>query len=129
MDSSVTLTWFLPDEESELRILDKTIKEGAIVPTVWGLEIGNVLLCAERAKRLTANQRHQVIYTLKGMHIKIDHLPFEYTLFDIMDLAIQYNLTFYDASYLEVALRHNLPIATLDKALRKASKEAGIIII
>lgn len=50
LDSSIALLWLMPDEVASLDILDKTITEGAIVPAIWGLEIGNVLLCAERAK-------------------------------------------------------------------------------
>ncbi|MCZ6902937.1 MAG: type II toxin-antitoxin system VapC family toxin [Rickettsia endosymbiont of Ixodes persulcatus] len=64
LDSSVTLSWFMPDETANLEILDKTVAGKAIVPAIWGLEIGNVLLCAERVGRLTTKQRHQAIYTL-----------------------------------------------------------------
>ncbi|QQV75143.1 hypothetical protein H6P87_00689 [Rickettsia tillamookensis] len=129
LDSSVVLSWLMPDEVANLGILDKTIKEGAIVPSIWGLEIGNVLLCAERAKRLTSNQRHQAIYTLKDIYIKVDQITLEHTWFETMDLAWQYGLTLYDASYLELALRCGLPIATLDKSLKQASKAAGVVVL
>ncbi|MFP3120222.1 PIN domain-containing protein [Rickettsia sp. R2] len=129
LDSSIALSWLMPDEVASLDILDKTITEEAIVPAIWGLEIGNVLLCAERAKRLTANQRHQAIYTLKDLYIKIDQITLEHIWFETMDLAVQYGLTLYDASYLELALRCGLPIATLDKSLKQASKAAGVIVL
>ena len=129
LDSSVTLSWFMPDEIANLELLDKTVKEGAIVPAIWVLEIGNILLCAERAKRLTTNQRHQAIYTLKDIYIKIDPINVEHTWLETMDLAAKYGLTVYDASYLELALRYSIPIATLDKSLKQASKLAGIITI
>jgi predicted nucleic acid-binding protein len=129
LDSSVTLSWFMPDEIANLELLDKTVKEGAIVPSIWVLEIGNVLLCAERAKRLTTNQRHQAIYTLKDIQIKIDQITLKHAWLETMDLAAEYGLTIYDASYLELALRHGLPIATLDKSLKQASTAAGIITI
>ncbi|QWB86674.1 hypothetical protein JRD95_00728 [Rickettsia parkeri] len=97
LDSSIALSWLMPDEVASLDILDKTITEGAIVPAIWGLEIGNVLLCAERAKRLTANQRYQAIYTLKDLYIKIDQITLEHIWFETMDLGVQYGLTLYDA--------------------------------
>ncbi|BBJ31463.1 hypothetical protein RAS_05720 [Rickettsia asiatica] len=85
------------DEVANLGILDKTVKEGAIVPSIWRLEIGSVLLCAERAKHLTPNQCHQAIYTLKDIYIKIDQITLEHIWFETMDLAVQYGLTLYDA--------------------------------
>ncbi|KJW04351.1 type II toxin-antitoxin system VapC family toxin [Rickettsia argasii] len=129
LDSSIALSWLMPDEVASLDILDKTITEEAIVPAIWELEIGNVLLCAERAKRLTINQRHQAIYTLKDLYIKIDQITLEHIWFETMDLAVQYGLTLYDASYLELALRCGLPIATLDKSLKQASKAAGVVVL
>ncbi|WP_347938602.1 type II toxin-antitoxin system VapC family toxin [Rickettsia oklahomensis] len=129
LDSSVTLSWFMPDETANLEILDKTIAGKAIVPAIWGLEIGNVLLCAEHAGYLTTKQRNQAIYTLKDIYIKIDQTTLERTWLETMDIGTQYGLTLYDASYLELALRYGIPIATLDKALKRASKIAGIITI
>lgn len=129
LDSSVTLSWFMPDETANLEILGRVVTEGAIAPAIWGLEIGNVLLCAERAGRLTTNQRHKAIYTLKDIYIKIDQTTLEHTWLETMDIATQYGLTLYDASYLELALRYGIPIATLDKSLKRASKIAGIVTI
>ncbi|MFV0251119.1 MAG: type II toxin-antitoxin system VapC family toxin [Rickettsia aeschlimannii] len=129
LDSSIALSWLMPDEVASLDILDKTITEGVIVPAIWKLEIGNVSLCAERVKRLTANQRHQTIYTLKDLYIKIDQITLEHIWFETMDLAVQYGLTLYDASYLKLALRCGLPIATLDKSLKQASKAAGVVVL
>ncbi|HJD61024.1 MAG TPA: type II toxin-antitoxin system VapC family toxin [Rickettsia endosymbiont of Columbicola hoogstraali] len=129
LDCSVTLSWFMPNEIANLEILDKTVAGEAIVPTIWGLEVGNVLIFAERAKRITTNQRHQAIYTLKDMYIKFDQTTLEHTWFETMDIATQYSLTLYDASYLELALRYGVPIATLDKSLKQASKKAGIVTI
>nr|WP_253307611.1 type II toxin-antitoxin system VapC family toxin [Rickettsia endosymbiont of Ceutorhynchus assimilis] len=129
LDSSVTLSWFMPDEIADLKILNKTVKEGAIVPSVWGLEIGNSLLSAERSGRLTTIQHHQAIYTLKDIYIKVDQTTLEHTWLETMELAERYKLTLYDASYLELALRFGLPLATFDKLLKNASQAAGIIVI
>ncbi|XVN40988.1 MAG: type II toxin-antitoxin system VapC family toxin [Rickettsia endosymbiont of Argas persicus] len=129
LDCSITLSWFMPNEMANLEILNKTVAGEAIVPSIWGLELGNVLLCAERAKRITTNQRHQAIYTLKDIYIKVDQTTLEHTWFETMDIATQYGLTLYDASYLELALRYGIPIATFDKSLKQASRKAGIVTI
>lgn len=129
LDSSTTLSWFMPDEVAALELLDKTVKEGAIVPTIWLLEIGNVLLCAERAKRLTSTQRHQAIYTLKDLPIKVDQTTLEHAWFETMELAQNHGLTLYDASYLELALRYSLPLATSDKLLKRISQVIGLVVI
>ncbi|MCC8398430.1 MAG: type II toxin-antitoxin system VapC family toxin [Rickettsia endosymbiont of Labidopullus appendiculatus] len=126
LDSSIALSWFMPDEMAALDILDKLTKEGAIVPTIWLFEIGNVLLCAERAGRLTAFQRHQAIYTLKELPIKIDQTSLDHIWFGTMELAENHGLTLYDASYLELAIRYGLPIATFDKLLKRVSQTIGI---
>lgn len=129
LDSSIALSWFMPDEVAALALLDKTVQQGAIVPTIWLLEIGNVLLCAERANKLTIAQRYQALDALKDLPIKIDQTTLHSTWSKAMELAEHYKLTLYDASYLELALRCNLPLATLDKALNHAAQKIGIIIL
>ncbi|WP_342268285.1 type II toxin-antitoxin system VapC family toxin [Candidatus Tisiphia endosymbiont of Empis tessellata] len=129
LDSSIILSWFMPDEIASLDLLKKTVKEGAIVPTIWLLETGNVLLCAERAKRITVTQRKQAMYILKDIPIKIDQTRLEHAWFETMELAEYHGLTLYDASYLELALHYNLPLATSDNLLKRASQAGGIVII
>ncbi|BFD46906.1 MAG: type II toxin-antitoxin system VapC family toxin (plasmid) [Rickettsia endosymbiont of Sergentomyia squamirostris] len=129
LDSSTTLSWFMPNETGSLDLLKKTVKEGAIVPTIWLLEIGNVLLCAERAKRITVTQRKQAMYILKDIPIKVDQTRLEHAWFETMELAEYHGLTLYDASYLELALHYNLPLATSDNLLKRAGQARGIVII
>ncbi|WP_341754241.1 type II toxin-antitoxin system VapC family toxin [Candidatus Tisiphia endosymbiont of Dioctria rufipes] len=129
LDSSTTISWFMPDEIASLDLLKKTVKEGTIVPTIWLLETGNVLLCAERAKRITVTQRKQAMYTLKDLPIKVDQARLEHAWFETMELAEYHGLTLYDASYLELALHYNLPLATSDNLLKRASQARGIVII
>lgn len=127
LDASVTLSWLMPDEKGQFEILDKVANEGAIVPTIWGLEISNSLLYAQRAGRITGLKRQNAIYLLKDLGIKVDRTSLEHIWSETMDLAERYGLTIYDASYLELALRYDLPLATIDKFLKQASKKAGII--
>ncbi|HJD65723.1 MAG TPA: type II toxin-antitoxin system VapC family toxin [Rickettsia endosymbiont of Bembidion nr. Transversale] len=127
LDASITLSWFMLNEKKQYKLLDKAITEGAIVPIIWGLEISNSLLYAERRGRIDVSQRQSAIYLLKEIGIKVDRTSLEHIWSETMDLAERHCLTIYDASYLELALRYDLPLATLDKALKLASRQEKII--
>ena len=128
LDCSVTISWFIPDEFSKnsLNIRDKISEEGAIVPTIWSLEVGNVLLISERRKRITKEQRQKALYILKDLPIKTDELTFKNAWFETIELAEKYNLTLYDACYLELVLRYNSILATFDNNLKQAAKLEGV---
>ena len=127
LDCSVAISWLMPDESFNSRFLDRVVTEGALVPFVWPLEIGNVLLMAERQKRLSAEQRHQAVFTLSELPINIDPMTSHHAWQETMELAEHYKLTLYDAAYLELALRRFLPLATLDKSLKSAADKAGVM--
>ena len=131
LDCSVTVSWFIPDEFSKnsLNIRDKIREKGAIVPTIWSLEVGNVLLISERRKRITKEQRQKALYILKDLPIKTDELTFKNAWFETIELAEKYNLTLYDACYLELVLRYNSILATFDNNLKQAAKLAGVILL
>ena len=99
LDCSVTISWFIPDEfcKNSLNIRDKISEEGAIVPTIWSLEVGNVLLISERRKRITKEQRQIALYTLNELPIKTDELTFKNAWFETIEIAEKYNLSLYDA--------------------------------
>ena len=131
LDCSVTISWLIPDErdDSTLKILEMLPEKGSIVPSIWPLEVGNVLLVAQRHKRIASEQRHSAIYALNQLPIKIDTLTSKNAFLETMELAELHNLTSYDASYLELAIRMNLPIATLDKKLIQVAKERKVSIL
>jgi len=131
LDCSVTASWFIPDEfsKSSFYIRDKIRERGAIVPTIWSLEVGNVLLISERRKRITKEQRQKALYILKDLPIKTDELTFKNAWFETIELAEKYNLTLYDACYLELVLRYNSILATFDNNLKQAAKLAGIVLL
>lgn len=128
LDCSVTISWFIPDEfcKNSLNIRDKISEEGAIVPTIWSLEVGNVLLISERRKRITKEQRQIALYTLNELPIKTDELTFKNAWFETIEIAEKYNLSLYDACYLELSLRCNYHLATFDNNLKQAAKLAGV---
>jgi len=126
LDCSVTVSWLMPDESFDLNLLDQVVEKGAIVPSLWSLEIGNVLLIAERKKRITLEQRQKAIHTLSELPIVVDTLTSDHAWLETMELAERYDLTLYDASYLELALRRSLPLATFDKSLKRAAEQASV---
>ena len=128
LDCSVTVSWLMPDESCDAQFLDQVVQKGAIVPSLWTLEVGNVLLLAERHKRISSEQRNKAIYTLSELPIIIDPMTSHHAWLETMNLADRYGLTLYDASYLELALRRGLPLATFDSSLKRAANLSGIII-
>lgn len=118
----------MPDESSDFFLLDLVATKGAVVPSLWSLEIGNVLLIAERRKRITLEQRQKALHILSELPIAIDVLTPDYAWLETMELAEQYNLSLYDASYLELSLRRSLPLATFDNSLKQAAQAAGVMI-
>lgn len=116
----------MPDESFDAYSLNWVTEKGAMVPSLWTLEVGNALLLAERRKRISSEQRHKALYILTELPINIDAMTSHHAWLETMELAERYKLTLYDASYLELALRRSLPLATLDKALQKAATLAGV---
>jgi len=131
LDCSVAISWFMPDEANNyyITILEQVAEKGAVVPSIWHLEVGNVLLNAERNKRITPEQVGSAIYSLNELPIITDSLTSKNAWQETMELAKYYNLSLYDASYLELAQRLNIPIATFDKQLKIAAKKKNITMI
>lgn len=126
LDCSVAISWFMPDEPSDSSLLDLITEKGAVVPSLWPLEIGNVLLIAERKKRITLEQRKKAIHALAELPISVDMMTSDHAWLETMEIAERYSLTLYDASYLELALRRSLPLATFDSSLKQAAQLAGV---
>jgi predicted nucleic acid-binding protein len=131
IDASVALAWCFPDEASDyadgalLALEDRT----AMVPAIWSVEIANALLVGERRKRIRQPEVRRFIELLKGLSILEDGQPFAVAVSNILPLAREYDLSAYDAAYLDVAVRHGAPLATLDAALQKACHAAGVKIL
>jgi predicted nucleic acid-binding protein len=116
LDSSVALAWVLPDEANPQldHVYDRMADDIALVPPVWPLEIGNVLLIAVKRGQLTARDVRLLITELRALPVEIDATSTERALEETMILARKYELTTYDASYLELAKRRGTPLATFD---------------
>jgi predicted nucleic acid-binding protein len=131
LDNSVTMRWFFGDgKPRELayagKVLDAMKKARAIVPVTWGLEVANVIARAELKGLVTEARGGAFLELLAGVEIEADTATFHHALSATLQLARRYKLSAYDASYLELALRQGIPIATLDVDLQKAANKAGV---
>ena len=128
LDASVTLSWAFKDETTGYteKVLESLLEYTAIVPSIWPLEIGNGLLVAERRKRLTHADSFQFLNMLSQLPIEVEYHTMEIMSGKIIELARKERLSSYDASYLEIAMRHGLPLATKDRALRMSAKRCGV---
>ena len=127
LDSSVTLSWVLDDEtagaESTLELMDV---DRAIVPAHWILEVTNGLKMAVRRQRLKLANLSQIMKELRSLPLRVDPETEVMGWNEIPALAERFALTTYDAAYLELALRLNAPLATLDSDLARAARNAGV---
>ena len=131
LDCSVTAAWLLEDEvvPGAETVLDSLLTSTAHVPTIWHLEIGNVLLKTLRRGRISAAAFQTLTRELQALPVVTDGETERFSFRDTLDLARRLSLTTYDAAYLELALRLGLPLATLDTALIRAAKEIGVTTI
>ena len=123
LDASVALAWCFDDESTPAAwaLLDRLRTGPGHVPALWALEIGNILLGAERRRRITQARAVEFLGILGELDIRVDSdLPGR-AFRDVLPLARARRLTTYDASYLELAMRLGLPLATKDKALARAA--------
>lgn len=123
LDCSVTLAWVYAEETTEpvaevFRVLSSN---SAWVPGLWRLEVANVLEMGVQRKRHKADFRDKTLADLEQLPIHVDSETDTHAWGRTLRLAERHQLTTYDAAYLELALRRNLPLATLDEDLRHAA--------
>ena len=129
MDASTAFAWVLPSQaSSSADALLKRIEEGdeAVVPPLWFREIANGLLVAERRKTIAAAERRLALARLSTLGLVVDEADARVAFDQTSALAEQYGLSVYDAAYLELAIRRNLPLGTHDRALQSAAERSGI---
>lgn len=127
IDASVALGWLLDDERTaaSLQWLDQLRHQRALVPPLFWLEVGNALLVAARRKRL-AQPPLAILDTLRRLPITADTESPAIIARAAVEHAARYEITVYDAAYLELALRTHSSLATHDAALAAAARQAGI---
>jgi predicted nucleic acid-binding protein len=128
-DSSVGVAWAVLSQSTELtESLLNDVASGVpfVVPVLWMFEVSNSLLVLSRRKRIEAEQGIRARRALGRLTPLIDDEGLRYALSDITDLAEKNALSVYDATYLELAMRRMLPLASRDAALNQAAKRCGI---
>ena len=128
LDCSVTMSWLFADEGDETteQLLESLLTDGALVPSLWHIEVSNAILVATRRGRLKESDWPRIQSNLAGLPLAVDTETHERALEVILPLAHRHELSVYDAVYLELALRKNLPLATLDDGLHRACEQAGV---
>lgn len=131
LDNSVALAWCFEDEQTPavMELLDRVVDTGAVAPLLWPLEALNGLLAAERHRRVGPAKRAALAAFLRDLPITLDGDTAERAWDTTAALAEQFKLTVYDAAYLELARRRQLPLASLDRDLRDASAAAGVEVL
>lgn len=131
LDASLALAWSFDDEPEPTGPLSFELlaRDQAIAPSVWSLEIANALMVAERGGRVTRNDVTRLVSMLREFRLEVELTTPQLALAAVLDVARDYDLTSYDASYLELAMRRGLPLASLDRRLRTAAEGAGVPLV
>jgi predicted nucleic acid-binding protein len=128
VDCSIAMAWLFNDEATPktAALLNRLATETALVPAWWFIEITNVLAMAERKGRITPTQSDAFIADLGKLGIERDDEAPDRAFTHLLALCRTRRLTSYDAIYLDLAVRRNVPLATLDDELRKAANKVGV---
>jgi predicted nucleic acid-binding protein len=130
LDNNVTMAWCFTEEATEFTktLLNRlsNLTDSAIVPVLWLYEVVNVVELAFRKGRITSEKADAFLDSLADLPIVVENPSRAQVTVTVRALAGQHRLTSYDAAYLELAIRHKLPIASLDAALLKAASAAGV---
>jgi predicted nucleic acid-binding protein len=130
LDNTVTMAWCFTEESTEFTktLLSRlaNLTDSAVVPALWLYEVANVVELAVRRGRIPGEKALAFLESLADLPIEVENPSPTQVFVTVRTLAGQYLLTAYDAAYLELAIRHQLPIASLDRALSRAALAAGL---
>lgn len=114
------------EEPTATSAMQQVAEEGGVTPRIWWCELRNALLVNERRGRISPQQVSDTLADSLSLGISIDD---QYDESLLLELARRYELSAYDAAYLEVAFRRGLALATLDRRLREAAEAMGIAVV
>jgi predicted nucleic acid-binding protein len=132
IDSSVAIAWVHPSQatpETDGLLTEVDTGSKIIVPVLWFLEIANALLVLQRRKKITVNERKLALQILSELNPTVDEEGGGTVFGRVSEIAEKHGLSVYDATYLEIALRRKLPLASLDHALRTAAKRCSVKVL
>lgn len=131
LDASLTLCWFFEDQATAYTdsVLDRIGAGGeALTPTIWPLEVANALAVAERRKLIKPAQSTAFVDALGQLPIQVERTGALRAFKEVLEIR-HHRLSAYDASYLDLAMREALPLATVDGPLRTAARTAGVKLV
>jgi len=125
------MTWCFGEEASteSTRLLKRLDSEFALVPSLWFLEVTNILALAEKRGKISTWQVDDFIFKISFLNLEIDYEASERAFSHLLPLCRNHGLTSYDAVYLDLALRSGLPLASLDNDLRACAQLHGIEVL
>lgn len=128
LDASTAACWAFDDEDHPTAALALELirTDEAIVPALWWFEVRNTLIVNERRGRIAEAKTASFLTLLASLNIALDTAPDE---IGVLALARLHRLSVYDAAYLDLAKRVGAPLATLDGALAKAARTAGVALV
>lgn len=131
IDTSVVMSWCFQDESSEYAddVLGRLTELTALAPSIWPLEVVNVLLVAERRKRLEQADSARFLTLLSRLPITVEDDRMALKMEKLLALGRAHGLSSYHAAYLDLAMRSGLPIATLDGNLLAAARRVNVPIL
>ena len=133
LDNTVTMAWCFTEEATEFTelLLNRlsNLTDTALVPALWLYEVVNVSEMAVRKGRISKEKATAFLESLADLPIEVEDLSRTEVFVSVRGLAERYVLTGYDAAYLELAIRHRLPLAALDSDLIKAARAAGVELV
>lgn len=128
-DASVAIAWVHPAQataETEA-MLDRLVAgDSLVVPALWPLEVANALTILRRRRKLTPDEARSAIEIIRELPVVIDHEAATIAFTRLFDLASEHELTIYDASYIELAARRQLPLASNDVRMKQAAIRSGV---
>ncbi len=129
LDNSVVSGWYLADQSTAHTEAVAVLLEDdqAWVPAIWELELSNVLRTACLRQKLDAQRAQQVLARIAQLPIEVDRHAVPRS--ELLALSLRFGLSSYDAAYLELALRRQLPLASKDEVLMSAARAAGVGVV
>jgi predicted nucleic acid-binding protein len=128
-DASVAIAWVHPAQassETEAMLDALVAGDSLVVPALWPLEVANALTILRRRRKLTPDEARNAIEIIRELPVVIDHEAAAVALTRLVELASEHELTIYDASYIELAARRQLPLASNDMRMKEAAIRSGV---
>lgn len=128
-DASVAIAWVHPSQanaETEAMLDRLADGDSLVVPALWPLEVANALTILRRRRKLTPEEARTAIEIIRELPVIIDHEAATVAFTRLVDLASKHELTVYDATYIELAMRRQLPLASNDARMKQAATRSGV---